>query len=114
MSTKRKGPSAIPHRGLPPKCDTQLSITDSHIESFDYFLSKGLPKAVEDLTPVDVEIPDIGYFKFWFDSVQIGSPCGTSYDEKLYPTEVNYFLIQSYFSRLFVGNFTKIIKKSKI
>lgn len=74
---------------LPPKCDAQLKIPEAHIDSFNYFLEEGLNKAVADLQPVEVEIPELGYMRFWFDSVKISQPCKTTYDDKLWPSEVS-------------------------
>lgn len=74
---------------LPPRCEPQLSIPAPHIESFDYFLNKGLALAVQDLEPVEIEIADLhSHIKIWFDNVKISSPCHSAYDEKLFPSEV--------------------------
>ena len=73
---------------LPPRCEEQLSIPESHVESFNYFLNTGINLAVKDLQPVEVEFPDLGYVRFWFESVTINTPCFGNYDEKAYPSLV--------------------------
>ena len=89
MASERKGSSRQPETGLPPRCEPQLSIPAPHIESFDYFLEKGLPLAVRDLQPVEIEFPDLkSYLTVWINSVSISTPCHSAFDQKLYPSEV--------------------------
>lgn len=82
------------HDILPPTCESQLNIPECHVSSFNYFLNRGLNLLVQDLQPVEVEFPDINaHIRFYFESVTIGTPCHGSYDEPLYPGEVNNQLI---------------------
>lgn len=75
---------------LPPRCEAQLNITENHVNSFNHFLNHGLNLLVQDVQPVEVEFPDINaHMRFYFESVSISTPCHGSYDEPLYPGEVN-------------------------
>ena len=76
--------------GVPSRCEPQLSIPEPHIDSFNYFLEKGLKLAVQDLQPVEIDFPDLkSHIRIWFDSVTINYPCRGGYGDKVFPSEVS-------------------------
>jgi DNA-directed RNA polymerase beta subunit len=92
----------------PEKIQKFRFLSEPHVESFNYFLTVGLPKAVLDMEPIELDLIDwkqqptttttttsekmkstVETLKFWFENVKIQPPskqgCGTS--QVLYPRE---------------------------
>ena len=80
MAQKERGPSFASGK-LPRAPEKLRSVTQPHIESFDYFLREGLHRGVEDVPQQEVfvganEAPlsEKTSIRFWIESVTLGEP----------------------------------------
>lgn len=60
---------------------------EPHVGSFDFMLQEGLAKAIANLDPVQIDLPDGKGVSLWIESADVGFPCNKMADDALMPRD---------------------------
>ena len=73
---------------LPAVQETLLKRSvEPHVASFDFMLGEGLKKAIANLDPVQIDLPDGKGVSIWIESADVGYPCNKMADDALMPRD---------------------------